>query len=83
VASLPHSTNTNLYSESIDLAREIVLGWMAIWGVKVSVKLNTLEPRSAQSRTFLSGVKGKVHPGTYVRRSIFLEEPKRKTNMVT
>ena len=77
VASLHHSTNANSYSESIDFEREIVLGWVTILGVEVSVKLHTLEPRSAQSRAFLSGVKGKVPPGTSVRRSIFREESKR------
>ena len=57
----------------------LVLGWVTIWGVEVSVKLHTLEPRSAQSREFLSGVKGKVPPGTSVRRSIFREESKAVT----
>ena len=71
MASLPHSTNANSYSESIDFKHEIVLWWMTILGVEISVKLHTLEPRSAQSRAFLSGVKGKVPPGTSVRRSIF------------
>ena len=79
VASLHHSTNTNSFSESIDLERKIVLGWMTILGVEVSVKLHTLEPRSAQSRAFLSGVKGKVSPSTSVKRSIFCEESKAVT----
>merc|ERR1712115_596712 len=78
VASLHHSTNANSYSESIDFERGIVLGWVNILGVEVSVKLDTPEPRSVQSRAFLSGVKGKVPPGTSVRRSISREDSKRK-----
>merc|ERR1712115_632854 len=62
-ASLHHSNNANLYSESIDFEREIVLGWVTILGVEVSAKLHTMEPRSAQSRAFLNGMKGKLPPG--------------------
>ena len=40
------------------------------------MKLHTLEPRSAQSLAFLSGVKGKETPGISVGWSIFHEESK-------
>jgi len=48
----------------------VILGRVTTWCVEVSVKLLTLEPRSAQTLAFLSGEKGKVPPGTFVKRSI-------------
>ena len=71
-----------IHAQSIDFERELVLGWVTILGVEVSVKLHTLEPRSAQSHAYLSGVKGKVPPVTSVRRSIFREESKTKKEKI-
>ena len=77
VAALRHSTNAMSELRVKRLRAWTILCWVIIWGVDVSVKLHTLEPRSAYSLAFPSDGKGKVPPGTYVRRSIFPEESTR------